>query len=119
MNLGSYGKIKVAAYLIEKGYDVFIELDGKSPFDLVAHKDGILERVEVKTTKTRSKSNSGWEVQIKSIRPNRTKNRIVGFDNTKSDILCVYIQPIDKILLYKSCNIKNSIKFIIHDDLTN
>ena len=45
MDIGSLGKAKVIAYLIALGYNVYLEFDGKSPFDLVIHKDDILDRV--------------------------------------------------------------------------
>jgi len=106
MDVGSLGKAKVIAHLIELGYDVYLEFDGKSPFDLVVHKDDLLERVEVKTTGRRTKFNTGWEVQLKKVRPNRTSNKIINFDNSKVDKVVVYIEPIRKVVLYDAKDIK-------------
>jgi len=89
---------------------------GKGFFDLIVTKDGIkLERVEVKCTKRRTKSNSGWEVQIKSVRPNRTKSIIRKFDSTRSDMLVVYIEPLDRIVVYNSEDIKVTCALVILD----
>ena len=103
---GSIAKFKAATYFMELGYDVFMEMDGKSPFDLVLHKEGKLERVEVKSTRRRSKYETGWEVQIKKVRPNRTRNNIKPFDNSECDKLVIYVVPLDEILVYEAQDIK-------------
>jgi len=105
MSDGSLGKIRVISRLVETGHDVFMEIDGKSPFDLVAHKNGKLYRVEVKSTSRRTKFDTGWEVQLKRVRSNRTSNKIINFSKDQCDILAVYIEPIDLVLLIDSCEI--------------
>ena len=115
MDLGSLGKSKVISELIKKEYDVFTEFEGKSPFDLVAHKEQKLYRVEVKSTQRRTKYNTGWEVQIKKVRPNRSKAVIHNFSSDQCDILAVFIEPLDKVILIQSSEIKTKSMLTILD----
>ena len=115
MDIGSLGKAKVICKFLEEDYDVFTELDGKSPFDLVVHKNNVLSRVEIKTTETRNKNDTGWSVQIKKVRPNKTGNKIVNFSPEQCDILAVYIRPIDKVVLINSLEVKTKSELLILD----
>ncbi len=115
MDIGSLGKAKVVTKLIEMGYDVFLEFDGKSPFDLVIHKDDVLERVEVKYTETRNRTNTGWVVQLKKVRPNRTRNKIVNFDKSKLEKLIVFIKPLNTVVLFEAKDIKVTSALSIFD----
>lgn len=102
--LGSVGESKVASELSRYRFHVFIQTTGKAPFDLVVYKDGYLYRVNVKTTQSINKWGS-WEVQIKSIRSNRTKNRVVPFDPLSCDVLAVYIEPLDRVCFLRTSEI--------------
>ena len=93
----------------------FMEIDGKSPFDLVAHKDGKLLRVEVKSTTQRTRNNSGWMVELKSVRSNKTINKIYNFSKDRCDILIVFIEPINKVLLFNSSEISTTSAMTISD----
>ena len=106
MDLGTVGKIRIISYFIEKGYDVFIEVDGKSPFDIVVHKEGLLERVEIKTTSTRCRSKRGWVVQLKKVRSNKNRNKITSFNPNQCDLVAIYIRPKDKVVILKSKEIE-------------
>jgi hypothetical protein len=46
---GAANELLVASDLIKKGYDIFRSESPHAPFDLVAHKDGVLLRIEVRT----------------------------------------------------------------------
>lgn len=98
--LGNLAEIKVASYLIENGYEVFVGWGGKTSCDLICIKDGQLERVQVKGCASRDKKSHSWIVQLRSIRSNRSGNTIHKFDGTVCDTLAVYIQPEDRIVLY-------------------
>lgn len=91
------GELKVAAALAEQHYDVFVGWGGKSVCDLVAHKDGVLYRVQIKTTSTQATSGN-WTVQIKSVRHNKTANVIHNFDASKCDMLAIYVLPEDRVV---------------------
>jgi Holliday junction resolvase-like predicted endonuclease len=100
------GKAKAILYFISQGYDVFTEFEGKSPFDFIVHKENVLKRVEVKTTKTKSRNKNGWVFQLKRVRPNKTQTKIYKFSNNQCDILALYVQPIDVLLIKISSDIK-------------
>ena len=115
MYQGDLGEIKVAAHFMQLGYQVFTCL-GKGFFDLIITKDGInLERVEVKSTSRRSRNDTGFEVQLKRVRPNRTKSTIHKWDSTKCDKLAIYVVPIDKIVVFDSEDVKVSNSMILGD----
>ena len=99
--LGALVEAKVISKLIEGKFDVFPQLSGKAPFDLVAHRDGYLLRVQVKGTSSRTRYGS-YQVQLKSVRSNRTRNRITHFDPSQYDILAIYIGPLDKVCFLRS-----------------
>ena len=48
---GSISELKAAVALMEQGYEIFIPMNRHSSFDLVAHRDGKIYRIEVKTNK--------------------------------------------------------------------
>lgn len=102
--VGSLGEMKAACYFLENGYEVFFQFDGKAPFDFILFKDNAFKTVSVKTTSTKTYGN--WTVQLKSIRSNKTKNRIENFDNSIIDFLVIYIKPIDKLIVYDAKTIK-------------
>jgi Holliday junction resolvase-like predicted endonuclease len=115
-DLGSLGKAKVICRLVEENYDVFMELDGKSPFDLIVHKNDILQRVEIKATETRTKANTGWTIQIKKVRPNKTANIITNFSPKQCELLAIYIKPLDKVILIASQDVKTTCEMTILDN---
>ena len=115
MDIGSLGKAKAICKLIEDGYDVFMELDGKSPFDLVGHKDGKLFRIEIKSTNTRTKYNTGWEVQIKKVRSNKTKSKITNFNKDQCDLLVIYIHGLNSVFIIPSNEVKTKSILTIYD----
>lgn len=103
--LGAIGEAKVIALLTEQKYHVFTQVTGKAPFDLVAYKEGKLYRVSVKTVMKRGKRGA-FVVQLKSVRSNRTGNKIIGFDNNSCDILAIYLVEDDEVILMSSSDVK-------------
>lgn len=49
-NLGVIGELKATAKLIELGYNVFTSVGDNSEIDLIAEKNGILKKIQVKST---------------------------------------------------------------------
>jgi len=103
--LGALAEAKVISKLVEGEFDVFPQLSGKAPFDLVAHKDGHLLRVQIKGTSSQTRYGS-YQVQLKSVRSNRTRNRIVHFDPSQYDVLATYIEPLGKVCFLQSDEVK-------------
>ena len=69
------------------GYNVSIPLVDNQSYDLVIELHGVLQTVQVKTT--RFQKGGTYIVQLKSVRPNKTVNTIHNFDNSSCDVLFV------------------------------
>ena len=82
---GTLGLSYAIAYLTKQGYNVSVPLVDNQSYDLVCEIDGDLKKVQVKSTRT--KENSNYCVQLRSIRANRTGNTVHKFDNKSCDYL--------------------------------
>lgn len=96
--IGANAELKAISYFARIGYDIFTQFSGKAPFDFVAHKDGIMLRVEAKGTVSTNRYGS-YVAQIRSVRSNKTSNTIRHFDSGSCDVLAIYILPTDELLL--------------------
>lgn len=94
--VSAVSEAKVLADFVLRGFDVFSSTTGKTPFDLIAHKDGKLLRIQVKSV-SKSDINLNYEVGLKSVKHNKTRNRHVPLDPNSCDILAIYLLDIDKI----------------------
>ena len=83
---GNLGLGAVIAYYTSKCIPISIPLNDTQGYDLIID-DGTLKRIQIKTTK--SKSSTGYIVQLKNSGGSSGKSVIRSFDNTKSDILFV------------------------------
>jgi len=103
--LGFIGEVKAITEFLKLDFNIYTPLsDGNDKFDFIAHKDGKLIKVEVKSTSAKDKRyNSGYIVNLKS---NRNK-KVHYFDSSKSDILAIYVEPIDTACFFKSKDITN------------
>lgn len=110
--LGALGEARTIAELIRNDYTVFTQFDGKAPFDLVAYKDDKLFRVSVKSTA--NLKNNKYSVKINATRHNGIKNWSIPFDNTSVDILAVYLEQEDKVILFPAETITSTSRLIIH-----
>jgi hypothetical protein len=104
---GSLAEISVIKNLIQDSWDVFTSFNGKTEFDIIAYKEefGVIT-IQVKSTSYKKPSGS-YEVGLRSIRSNKTKNSIYKFNNEIQDILAIYIVEIDAIIFKISNNITN------------
>ena len=62
---------------------------------------------------TMNRQKTGWSVQLRTVRPNRTTCVIKNFDNTTCDILAIYIEPEDRILIFKSLDVNVKTSMVI------
>jgi hypothetical protein len=104
--LGSLAEAKVLAKLIENEFDVYVQLSGKAPFDLVAHLNGQLFRVQVKGSASKTRYGV-YQIQLKAVRANRTGNTIHCFDPACCDVLAVYIEPLDTVCFLRADEIRS------------
>lgn len=104
--MSSVSEAKIVADLTVQDYDIFTQSSGKSPFDLIAHKDGKILRVQVKSC-GRKDSRGRFNVQLKSVRHNKTENKIIKFDPNSCDLLAIYLFEVDKICYLDPKNLKS------------
>lgn len=102
---GILAEVKVTAYLIENGYDVFAPIGGKTSFDLIGYKDRVIYRIQVKST-TQKRDSGSWGVKICRIRNNNKETKVFYFDPDECDIVAVWIAPEDQVVLVPSTTIK-------------
>lgn len=116
MQHGNLGEISAIKEFIRQGFEVYKSVSDNSLYDFIAAKDGELFKVEVKSTKTSPRSNGVYKVQLKRVRSNKNENRIHYFDNSRIDILVIYIEIEDKILLFnaKDLKVKTELTIDIH-----
>lgn len=105
MKKGSVGEIATQLDFLKRGYEVYSPATDNAKYDFLVHKDGLIETVEVKSTSV--KRGELWRVQLKRVRSNKNENRIMNFDNSQVDYLAVYIEPLDKVVIYKAKDIKS------------
>lgn len=84
---GNLGLSKAIHYFISNKYCVSIPLNDTQGYDLVVEKDGVLNRVQVKTSRGRTSAGS-FTVQLRNT--GGASNRKTNFDNTRQDLLFVY-----------------------------
>jgi hypothetical protein len=108
-DMGRLAEAKVISQLVADGWYPFLDISGKCPVDIIAWKDGETKRIQVKYTGYQAYGS--WTVQLKSVRPNRTKNTIHQFDNSQFEWLAVYIEPEDEVVFIEASTItaKNSL----------
>ena len=93
-------------YFELEGYFVYTNSSGKAEFDLIISKEGKCFTVEVKTVSSLKTSSLGdyFEVQLKSVRANKTENVIHKFDNTNIDFLAV-VNVLDNTIFVKEAKL--------------
>ena len=92
-------------HFLQNGYEVYSSISDNSEFDIIVSKDGILKKVEIKSVNYIR--GSSYEVQLKSVRANKTSNKIRYFDSKRVDILAVFIEPENKVVIYDALEIKS------------
>lgn len=112
MKAGALGELAVAKELALLGHEIYVPMTDSSGYDLLCVINDKPLRVEVKSTSKPNASGS-YVLQIKKVRSNKTTNKISDFDNTKVDILALYLEDIDKVILLdaKLVTQKSAIQF--------
>ena len=79
------------ATFVGRGFDVFAPVFGNAGCDfIVQHPDGSVKRVQVKST-SKILPSGNYELQLRSVRANKTANVVKKFDSSKCDYLAVVI----------------------------
>ena len=103
--IGYIGEQCVFAELAKLGWIVYQDLSGKGPYDCIIFKENRILTVQVKSSSSRTQHNTGWAVGVGSVRSNKTQNVVHKFDNTKQDILAIYLNTIDKVIFFVSSDV--------------
>lgn len=95
---GRLAEAKAVSYLIENGYEVYIPFSGNSKYDVLAVKDGQVNRISVKYT-SQLRESGNWNVTMVNVsRRNHGKVKVDSFDKTQFDLVLVYVGPLDKVV---------------------
>tara|TARA_R100001244_G_C5061840_1_gene109030 strand:+ start:39 stop:485 length:447 start_codon:yes stop_codon:yes gene_type:complete len=113
------GELKTIEYFIKNGFEIYKQYTGKESVDLVVVKKDRMYRVECKSTSSRSSNDQSWLVRIFKTRHNSKKVRDISFTKWKDkiDLLAVYIEPIDYLLIFHKDEIKVDWKLRIKDEM--
>jgi PD-(D/E)XK endonuclease len=98
---GNVGIGAAIAYFAQQGYGVSIPLTDSFDYDLVVDINGTINRVQVKTTKFKSKYGV-YSINLSVKGGNRSFNTIKKFDNTKVDSLFVLTEDGSKYFIPSS-----------------
>lgn len=105
---GTVGLSSAIFTFCKNSWTVSIPLNDIQDYDLIVDLGDGPKTVQIKTTKF--KENSNYVVQLKSVRPNKTKNVIKTFDNIKVDYLYILCTNGDIYFIpRKEINVKNSL----------
>jgi hypothetical protein len=105
--IGALAEAEVIAALTKLKFHVFNQVSGKAPFDLVAVRDNKLYRINVKGVSVGANKNGSYDLQLASVRSNKTANVIHKYDPTSCDILAVFILKENTICYFKSADIQS------------
>lgn len=112
--LGEIGELKAQLHFAKLGYEIYTGSTGNLYYDFVAvkarkkNKPEVLT-VEVKSTTTRNKSDTGWTFNI------RKSYGDLPFDKTKLDYMAFYIDPIDELVVVEADAIDQVREYLIYD----
>ena len=107
---GDLGVAKAHADLVEKGWTVLFPSTEHAPFDLVAYRDGVFRRVQVKY---RSVRNGTVEVDFRSGWTDRHGVHKKPIDKTAIDLVCIYCPETDECYYVDPARHRMSVKLRI------
>jgi len=112
--LGNLGELKSQEYFLRLGYEIYTGAVGNHFYDFIAVKarskvKPVVTTVEVKATTQRNPADTGWVFDI------RRSHKYLAFDKTKVDVLCCSIAPLDKVVVLKAQDVKNTRQIVIKD----
>ena len=113
------GELRAIEFFIHRDFEVYKQYTGKESADLIVMKNGIIYRVECKSTSARTNTNLGWKVTLVKNRHNTKTTRVYKFEDWKHniDLLSVYIEPKDQIIMFHKEEIKDNTMLSISDEM--
>lgn len=90
-HIGTIGELAVAEELMRRGWEVFTEMGDNSKIDLIANKDGLLRKIQVKTVEF---SDCGWVF----VRKSKITNGIrIEYLRKDIDLFAIYVMDKDAV----------------------
>lgn len=90
---GDLGVLKAQVDLYEKGYMILVPQTEHAPFDLVAYKDGVFKRIQVKYRELNDKGI--LEIRFRSSYSTGKGTTTKNIDKEEIDVYCVYCPQTD------------------------
>lgn len=100
---GDLGVLKAQADLCQKGYLVCIPLSEHAPFDLIAYRNRVFKRIQVKA---RALKNGKLDVRFGNSYSDSRGVHVNSIDFNEVDVFCVYCLDNDKCYYFKTSNYK-------------
>lgn len=97
--MGRIAEAKVAAVLVSQGLEVYLPVFGNGTCDLIAIGEGRTTKVETKYVTGRR---GAYEVSLRQVRANRAEMLSKLFNSANSDVLAVYVAPLDRVAFLPS-----------------
>lgn len=101
---GRVAEAQVVGVLVSEGWEVYLPTFGNGYCDLIAMRPGHLLRVETKYVSTCTPAGS-YEVSLRQVRANRSVTVVKKFNSDHSDVLAVYVAPINTVVFFRSSSL--------------
>lgn len=111
---GRVAEAKVVAELVDQGVEVYLPTFGNGACDLVALCDGMLFKVETKYT---TRLRVGYEVSLRQVRANRAQTTVKKFNAANSDVLAVYVAPVDRVAFLPSAPLHDRVSVTLRESV--
>lgn len=96
---GTLAEIQTMLEFTRNDYHVFNQISGKAPFDLIVVKDHEIKRISVKSVSTKANTKGKYRVELRRIRSNKHTNKIYKIVENEFDLLSVFIEETNKIVI--------------------
>jgi hypothetical protein len=101
---GDVGLGVAIGYFVTQGYTVSLPLTDNQDYDLIVDIDERLNRVQVKTSRMKSRNSKGYEVQLRTCGGNRSGSGVVKkFDPDKVEFVFVLTDDGTRYFIPSSC----------------
>ena len=94
---GDLGVLKAKVDLFEKGFLILSPETEHAPFDIVAYKDNIFKRVQVKY---RELVNGKVEIKNSTCWADKNGTHTCEYDLNEIDVFCIYVKSIDQCFYF-------------------
>ena len=114
---GDLGVLKASADLCAKGYLVCMPLSEHTPFDLVVYKNGIFQRVQVKSR--RIDHRGGFLIAFRNSYSTSKGVQTKNVDKSEIDLYCVYCIDNDACYYFNPHSFNKSVSFRVKTPKNN